>query len=191
MSGKRITSGLHVILLAGLATITILSIPGCGSRQVPVRSAADRTDVVGVLKVEGATPFTRTMSIIEPAGNSLSLEAPRFEGEINLLSGHTLRIEGYSAPGNEGSGSFVVTGYEIIPGEGKSAVKGTIEEGEAGTVLLIGPDREFEISGPLTEALSGFKGFIVWVWGTGSTAPGAGGRTVMEVEGYQVLMSAR
>ncbi|HSG27955.1 MAG TPA: hypothetical protein VLA34_05695, partial [Candidatus Krumholzibacterium sp.] len=73
----------------------------------------------------------------------------------------------------------------------KVAFKGTIEEGDEASVLVIGPDRACEVSGPLTGTLSRFKGFIVWIWGTGSPAPAEGGRSVMEVEGYQVLMSGR
>lgn len=173
-----------------------LAYASCGGNSMYPALPPSET-VTGEIVVEGSSPFTRSIFIVDDYGIKRMIKAPRVKSELALLEGHRIRIRG-TITGSPRSG-YTVKGstYTLDVGEGETAVKGMLLEEE--NHLIIRPldgSGDYVLEGGLKGALVNFTGCRAWVWGVdrvgrsgeeGYRSRGGNNVKLLDISGYEVI----
>lgn len=162
--------------LAALAVLPVLA--ACASAP-PAPDGGDPFPLEGVLGVEGPDPFGRSLRLTDDEGTVWRLDPGRLDHELSRLDGHRVRLFCRRGSGH-GETAMSVSRYELLPVDGREPLYGVLRT-VPGEVTMETAGTVMRLEGPLSEALAGFGGHAVWVWGD------RGSRDTMIVVGYAVI----
>jgi len=167
--------------------VLLVSLADCA--QAPPSSVLPGNEftVEGRIIIDGPSPFDRRFRLEEGDGRGWIISGPRFESDLSMLEGHDVSVTGRVVRMDPSLRAIEIRGYSLLPGEGMAALHGVISvEGTTVFVNRLDDAKKFGMEGSLGEALIGFDGFRVWVWG--ESRPPAGGKPArMTIRGYAIL----